>query len=467
MFPVGMYVVVAGAGQVGTQIAQTLLDEGHSVAVIESDKKRFEEIESLDVLAVKGNAASPAKLREAGINSADLLVAVTGSDEANIIACVISKSKGCKTIARLSNADYMKEGAKTGRLDIFSIGMAVSPDMVTASQITEMLLLPSLVESGKLSGNAIIIELRLTDSSKAIGRMPASLGLPSGAIIGSVTRHGAVIHSDNSGEFRPDDRVTMVLNSKELVANVETAFGVPSGNGKAVGQRLETGMHKIAIVGATHMGIQVAKSLENDRIVMLIDDSQEKCSKATEELGSTMVICGDATDSELFDEEGIQDAGALVAATDNAEYNMLCCLLAKKWGIGKTLAIVDDPEMRQLFEQVGVDVALSPRMMTVNTIIQQISGKKASSTLTTMQGSGTKVMEVLVKESLWMVGKEYGQLKFPKNVYVGSVIRGGKVIVPTNFDIVRSGDHMIIFLGQESLKKVEKMFSHHNKRGLF
>ena len=462
-----MYIVVAGAGQVGTQIAQTLLDEGHSVAVIESNKKRFDDIESMDVLAVRGNAASPAKLREAGINSANLLVAVTGCDETNIIACVIAKSKGCKTVARLSNADYMKEGAETGRLDIFSIGMAVSPDMVTASKITEMLLLPTLVESGKLSGHAIIIELRLADSSKAIGRMPASLGLPNGAIIGSVTRHGAVIHSDNSGEFRPDDRVTIVLNSKELVANVEAAFGVPSGNGKAVGQRLETGMHKVAIVGATRMGIQVAKSLENDRIVMLIDDSQDKCTRATEELGSTMVICGDATDSDLFDEEGIQDAGALVAATDNAEYNMLCCLLAKKWGIGKTLAIVDDAEMRQLFEQVGVDVALSPRMMTVNTIIQQISGKKESSTLTTMQGSGTKVMEVLVKESLWMTGKEYGQLKFPKNAYVGSVIRGGKVIVPTKFDIVRAQDHMIIFLGQESLKKVEKMFSHHNRRGLF
>ncbi len=462
-----MYVVVAGAGQVGTQIAQTLLEEGHSVAVIESDKKRFEAIESMDVLAVEGNAASPAKLREAGISSADLLVAVTGSDETNIIACVIGKSKGCKTVARLSNMDYMKEGATTGRLEIFNIDMAVSPDMVTANQITEMLLLPSLVESGKLSGQAIIIELRLNGNSKAIGRMPASLGLPKGAIIGSVARYGAVIHSDNSGPFKPDDRVIMVLNSKELVANVEAAFGVQSGQGKEVGQRLETGMHKVAIVGATRMGIQVAKSLEGDRIVMIIDNNQDNCTKATDELASTLVIYGDVTDSELFSDEGIQDAGALVAATDNAEYNMLCCLLAKKWGVPKTLAIVDDSEMRQLFEQVGVDVALSPRMMTVNTINQHISGKKVSSTLTTMQGSGTKVMEVIVKESLWMVGKEYGQLKFPKNAYVGSVVRGSKVITPTSFDIVRTGDRMIIFLGHESLKKVEKMFSHHSKRGLF
>ena len=462
-----MYVVVAGAGQVGTQIAQTLLEEGHSVAIIESNKKQFEDIESMDVLSVQGNAASPAKLREAGISSADLLVAVTGSDEANIIACVIAKSKGCKTVARLSNSDYMKDGAETGRLDIFSIDMAVSPDMVTASQITEMLLLPSLVESGKLSGEAIIIELRLNGSSKAIGRMPASLGLPKGAIIGSVARHGTVIHSDNSGAFKPDDRVIMVLNSRELVANVEAAFGMNPGNGKTVGQRLETDMHKVAIVGATHMGIHVAKSLEDDRVVLLIDDSQERCAAAAEELGSTLIIRGDATDNDLFMDEGIQDAGALVAATDKEEYNMLCCLLAKKWGVGKTLAIVDDAEMRQLFEQVGVDVALSPRMMTVNTVVQHISGKKVSSTLTTMQGSGTKVMEVVVKESLWMVGKEYGQLKFPKNAYVGSVVRGGKVIMPTNFDIVRAGDKMIIFLGQESLKKVEKMFSHHSKRGLF
>lgn len=463
-----MYVVIAGAGQVGTQIAKILLEEGHSVAVIESDKKRLEAIESMDVLAVEGNAASPAKLREAGINSADLVVAATGSDETNIIVCVIGKSKGCKTVARLSNADYMKENAETGRLDIFSIDMAVSPDMVTASQVSKMLLLPSLVESGELSqGQALIIELRLTETSGAVSRMPASLSLPRGVIIGSVARYGNVLQPDMAGAFKPDDRVILVLDSGELVTDVEKAFGVPAGQGKPVGERLETGMHKLVIVGATRLGIQVASFLEQERVVVLIDRSQEKCTQATEVLASTLIICGDATDSELFMDEGIEDAGALVAATENAEYNMLCCLLAKKWGVGKTLAIVDDTEMRQLFEQVGVDVALSPRMMTVNTIIQHISGKHVSSTLTTMQGSGAKVMEVLVKESLWVVGKEYGQLKFPKNSYIGSVIRRGKVIVPTNFDIVRAGDRMIIFVGQESLKKVEKMFSHHNKRGLF
>jgi len=463
-----MYVVIAGAGQVGTQIAKVLLEEGHSVAVIESDRKRFEAIEGLDVLAVQGNAASPAKLREAGINSADMVVAATGSDETNIIACVIGKSRGAKTIARLSNSDYMKEGAETGRLDLFSIDMAVSPDMVTASQVSKMLLLPSLVESRELSqGQALIMEMRLNESSGAVGRMPASLGLPGGAIIGSVVRYGTVMPPDITGAFKPDDRVILVLNSKELVTSVEKAFGVPAGEGRAVGERLETGMHKLVIVGATRMGIRVAKSLENDRVIVLIDKSEEKCVRATEILSNTLIINGDATDSELFMDEGIEDAGALVAATENAEYNMLCCLLAEKWGVGKTLAIVDDTEMRQLFEQVGVDVALSPRMMTVNTIIQHISGKHVSSTLSTMQGSGAKVMEVLVKESLWMVGKEYGHLKFPKNSYIGSVIRQGKVIVPTNFDIVRTGDRMIIFVGQESLKKVERMFSHHSKRGLF
>ncbi len=450
----------------GTQIAKTLLEEGHSVAIIEANPKRYEAIESLDVLAVEGNAASPAKLREAGISSADLLLAVTGSDEVNIISCVIGKSKGCKTVARISSEDYMRQGAVTGRLDIFSIDMAVSPNMVTAKQITEMLTLPSMVESGNLSnGRAIIIEIRLENGSSAIGRKEASLGIPKGAIIGSVSRAGRNIHPDHVGKFQVEDRIIMILNSKELVKYVESSFGVDKSTN--IGQDSAGTMEKVVIVGATPMGVEIARALEHEKVVMMIDPNEGSCSLATENLGTTLVICGDATDNGLFYDEGIQDAGALVAVTENAEYNMLCCLLAKKWGVGKTLAIVDDTEMRQLFEEVGVDIALSPRMMTVNTIIQSISGKGVSSTLNTMQGSGSQIMEVHIKESLWMVGKEYGHLKFPKETYVGAVIRDSKVIVPTSYDIVRAGDSMIIFLGPDTLKKVEKMFSHHNKRGLF
>ncbi|KYK27326.1 MAG: hypothetical protein AYK23_02450, partial [Candidatus Proteinoplasmatales archaeon SG8-5] len=325
-----MYVVVAGAGQVGTEIAKNLLDEGHSVAVIEHDKKRLESIETLDVLALEGNAASPQKLAEAGINSADMLIAVTGSDEVNIIACIVAKSKGCKTIARISNADYVKEGMVAGKLEIFHADVAICPDMVTATQISKMLLLPSLVQSGELSkGRSVVIELKLTPGCSSISRMPGSIKLPHGAHISAVSRFGAVLRPELSGEFKEDDRVIVVLEKKESVPEVERAFGLGAGECKAVGDRLETGMQKIVIVGATRTGIQVAKELEGTRIVMLIDMDEAKCAEATTQLSTTLVIRGDARDPEVLTGEGVEDAGAFVATTDNTEFNMLTCLLAR------------------------------------------------------------------------------------------------------------------------------------------
>ena len=462
-----MYVVIAGAGQVGTQIAKVLLDEGHSVAMIESDKGQLENLEALDVLAIEGNAASPKALAEAGINTADLLVAATGSDEVNIIASVVAKSKGCKTVTRISSPDYIKEGMVTGSLETFGIDVAVCPDMVTATQVSKMLLMPTLVESGDLAeGKAVVVEIRLDHGSGALSRMPSSIDLPDGAVIGSVSRFGAVLMPDVCGVFKEEDRVILALESKHLLNQVEKAFGVTLGEGKQVGARLETGMQKLIIVGATRMGIQVARRLEGSRIVVLIDRDEASCTEATTQLNKTLVINGDATDVELLQEESIDDADALVAMTESSEFNMLSCLLAKRRGVHKTMAIVDDPELRQLFEQIGISIALSPRLMTVNTILQHISGKATSSTMTTLQGSGARVLEILVTKSLWMVGREYGSIRFPKSAYIGAVIRKEKVMVPTKFDVVKPGDRLIIFLGPEALRKVEKMFMHQSKHRL-
>jgi trk system potassium uptake protein TrkA len=153
-----------------------------------------------------------------------------------------------------------------------------------------------------------------------------------------------------------------------------------------------------------------------------------------------------------------------VAATDSSEFNMLACLLARRRGVSRTLSTVDEPEVRVLFEQVGVDIALSPRKMVVDFIIQHISGTQVSSTVTNLQGSGLIAMEVPVTDSLWMVGKEYGHIKMPKGSLIGSVIRGGKASRPSLFDTVRTGDRIIVMLLPESMRKVEKLFSYHHRR---
>jgi len=461
-----MYVVVAGAGHVGVEVARALLAEGHSVAVIESNRKRLQVLESLDVLAVEGSASSPRTLAEAGVNSADMLIAVTGSDETNIVACVVGKSKGCKTVARLRSPDFIREGAISGRLDIFSIDLAVSQDMVTASHISKVLLLPSLFESGEIAeGRSLIIELKMAEGNASVGKMPGSIRLPQGALISSVCRDGQILDQAQAGAIRRDDRVILVLDSRSLVKQVEHAFGVAAGNGQSIGGSFEGGVEKVVIVGATRVGIQVAGLLEKDRATVLVDADQERCARASEFLEKAIVIQGDATDANLFRDEGLDNAAVLVAATDNSEFNMLSCLLARKRGVPRTMSTVDEPELRALFEQVGVDIALSPRKMVVDFIIQHISGTQVSSNVTNLQGSGLVAMEVVATDSLWMVGKEYGHIKMPKGSLIGTVIRNGKASRPSLFDIVRTGDRIIVMVLPDSMRKVEKLFSYRSRRG--
>jgi trk system potassium uptake protein TrkA len=297
--------------------------------------------------------------------------------------------------------------------------------------------------------------------------MLGSISLPPGAIVGMVSRSGQLLNPGGAGPLREGDRVAVILESKRQIHDVEVAFGVLSNQVDTVGGRFEEGIEKVVIVGATRTGILAARMIEKDRAVVLIDTDQERCMKASEMLDSTIVINGDATNINLFRDEGLDNSNVLVATTENSEYNMLACLLAKKRGIERTLATVDDTELRQLFEEVGIDVAISPRLMTVDYIVNQICGKHVSSTLTTLQGSGITVMEVLVRDTLWMVGKGFGDLKFPKGSMIGSVIRNGKVMTPTRYDTIITGDRIIIMVSPQSLRKVEKMFSHHNSENRF
>ncbi|MFO7619570.1 MAG: Trk system potassium transporter TrkA [Thermoplasmata archaeon] len=458
-----MYIVVTGGGQVGTAIAKALLNEGHSVAIIESEPKMLEEMESLDVLAVKGNAACPKCLSEAGISSANMLVAVTGSDEVNIISCMIGKSKGCKTVARLRNPDYLHNSQIPDRQDIPNMDLVVSPDVVTANYIARVILLPGLVGSEELAdGNSLIIEIMIKTGNPCMNRMLGSIALPQGAIVSMVSRRGHILEPSSAGPLRDGDRVAVVLESRSHINEVETAFGVPPGQGDTIGGRYEEGVEKIVIVGATRTGILAAQILEKDRPVVLVDQDTDRCTMASEKLDSAIVINGDATNINLFKDEGLDNANVLVATTDNGEYNMLACLLAKKRGIERTMATVDDTELRQLFEEIGIDLAVSPRLMTVDYIVNHICGKQVSSTMTTLQGSGITVIEIPVKETHWMVGKEYGNLKLPKGSHIGSVIRNGKAMAPTRFDKILPGDRMIIMVAPHTLRKVEKVFSYHS-----
>ncbi len=459
-----MYIIVAGMGRVGRQIVETLIQEGHNLAAIESESQRLGGVENLDLLTVHGSAASISALLEAGINSADLFIAATGSDEVNIISCIIAKSKGCKTIARVNSQDYMPEGVTSGKLDLFGIDLAICPNRVTSNQMAEMLLLPSLVESEKISkSGSMIISFFLAGGSGARGKNPAAIGLPQGCVLASISRMGAVIDPDLAGELREGDKVFVVANSKDRIPDVEKAFGIEAGASKVVGAGLQTGIDKVMIVGANEMGIHLASILEKSRHVVLIDEDEKACEDAASALEKALVINASGIDDDALKDEGIEEVGAFVATTASNEFNMLSCLLARHLGVGKTMAVVHEPDLRPLFEQIGITVTICPRIITANTMLKYVPGSTATK-MATAPTRNERVLEIKVTEDLWVIGKEFGRIKLPHNCFIGAVIRDKLAIVPTKFDLVRAGDRLILFVGAESLRRVEKLFMKSHKR---
>ncbi len=463
-----MYIVIAGMGQVGLQITETLLEEGHNLAVIEKNKERMSVFESMDVLSINGNAASLSTLIEAGISSADIFIGATGSDEVNIISSIIAKTKGCRTMARINDRDYMPENMISGKLDLFGIDLAICPDRVTAKHMAKMLLLPSLVESEVVTKEGgLIINFILPENSPLTSIGIDGVTLPKGCLISAIARSGIVVNPDLAGKFRPGDKIFVTIDSKNKIPEVETAFRLEISVSTVVGEKMEVGMDKIMIMGANDIGINLAQSLELSRLILLMDECEEQCEEAATQLKKALTIHISGIDDKALKEEGIEDVGAFVATTESSEFNMLACLIAMRLGVRKTMALVEDPDLIPLFEQIGITVALSPRMITANTMLKHIAkpGQKRPTTkqITSLPSNESRVLEVFVSDDLWIVGKEFGKVKLPNNSFIGSVIRGGTVLRPTQFDVVRPGDRLIIFAGTESLKKIDKLFMRSRK----
>ncbi len=455
-----MYAVIAGAGEVGFQVARFLYEEGYNIALVEKDEKAVAEAESLDALVVKGNAASPLKLKEAGIETADLFIGVTGSDEANIIGSAIAKSRGAKTIARINSFEYINEPISTN-LKNLGIDVAICPELVAARKLSRMMSLPVLMDvetfaRGKLSA----VEVRVKKFSRAAGKQIKDLNLPPGVNIVALFRAGEVIMPYGEEKIRINDRLIIFFSDPSSLIAIDRLFS-PVNRGEENGG--EKGIERIMIVGATRMGVQLAKMLEKRVEVILLDEDEEACARASEALSSTLVIRGSGTDEEILVEEGIGRVDVFVAATHHEDTNILSSLLAKEYGAKKCVAIINRPELKSMFEHIGVDVAVSPRLATVGAVLQHTYSSEILA-MGVLFGGKARVVEMEVKPEHRIVGKTVGKVHLPKNTRLGAIVRGNKVIIPGGDDMVMIGDHLIFFAPSESVQKVERIM---NKPGLF
>jgi trk system potassium uptake protein TrkA len=396
----------------------------------------------LDVEAIHGNAANMRILQSAEIEKADLFLAVTGNDEANLLSGIAAKKLGAKkVIVRVENPEYVDKPIVKNHP--IGLDVIICPQLALAQEAARLIGMPGAIEIVTFSGGRVeMIEIQISADSLAAGKRIKELNLPPNVVVTSIYRNGTVIIPRGDTLLKKGDRVA-VVGKIEDVESIRDLFGPPV-------------IKRVAIFGAGTVGSYIARILEKSRVgVKIIDSKQDRCELLCSMLDRAKIICGDATDIDLLVEEEIGRSDVVVATTESDERNLLLCLLSKSLGAKMSIAKVEKREYIRLFETVGVDVALNPRKVTYHEVMKLL-GKISPETLAEIED--TAVIEVAVKNPK-LAGKTLKELKLPRDSVVGAVVRGEECLIPRGDTVVNLNDRLLIFTTWDEIEEIEKIFS--------
>jgi trk system potassium uptake protein TrkA len=441
-----MRIIVLGAGEAGYHIAQKLYKK-NDVVVIEAQEDACERARELDVQVINGNGADIKILQRAGVTKAELVVAVTGVDEINILACMGAKllAKNIKTIARVSSPDYINK--PVDRREELGMDAMICPELSLAHEITQVISVPSALDVEDFVGGKVkMMEFEVKQKHEIAGRKLKDGKIPDSCIVTGVFRGERLLIPHGEDTIQPGDRIVLV-GKTDTVDTIRESFGE---------QRDKK--QKILIVGGGNVGFYLLEELTKvDYDITLVETNKKRCSELAELFPNVLIIHGDGTDLKLLKEENLSAMDAVVAVTNNDEKNLLCSLLAKQLGARKVISRTDRPEYATLFEMVGVDVAINPILATVNEVIK-FTMQIGVESLINLEGEKAKIIELTAKPGSKIVNKQLKDIKFPKDAIIGAIVKGSEVIVPSGKHTIESGDKVVIFCLPSAVEDVEKLF---------
>ena len=448
-----MRIVIVGAGEVGFHIAGHLTHENKDVVVIDKDAAAIRRVsDNLDVHVVRGSGSSPVVLEEAGIRDAEIILAVTDSDEANLVACLVANmlSPPTRKLARVRDGDF-DQYHHHFREQAPHIDTIINPEIEVVKTIENMLSVPGAADVGELAdGRLKLIGIYLDKNSSLAGAKLADIPNKISHVrllIAAVVRGEELIIPRGNDRLIAGDLVYFISEEDKLQETL------------AVFDKQDPPLNRALIVGGGNVGFRLAKSLEGTGIFCkIIDNNAERCTKIAEDLTKTVVLCGDGSDQALLAEENIQDTDVVIAVTNNEETNILVSLLAKRMGARKAITRISRFSYFPLMKTIGIEKVVSTRLSSINTILQHIRRGKVLSDIS-IKGEQAEVMEAIALETSEIVDKPLKQISFPKGAIVTGIIRKDDIIIPTGESIVRPQDHVIIFAHRQAIPKVEKMLS--------
>jgi trk system potassium uptake protein TrkA len=445
-----MRVIIIGGGAVGTELARKLSPD-HDVVIIEQNDIITQKLSmEIDCQLLTGNGASTATLELAGVRSAGLLIAVTETDEVNIIASMLAKKFGVeKTVARLRNTEYT-DGQHALKSELMGIDYVINPERVAAEEIAQYILNPGSKDCDYYAGGRIQVSGYDVDVRFPFLNMRLEkIKMPLSTIICAIIRGDDVIIPGGKDEILEGDEIYVLGKT----VNRSSQFW---------GVRQEAKNQRIVIAGGGLVGLQLAQLLEQSavspHVIKIIDKDHARCEKLSQELEHTQVFHGDVTDVRMLKNIQISDADIFIAITGDDEVNLLSTLLAKKLGAKKTVSEVIRSDYQIILSSIGIDKVVSPRLLTATIIMRLI--RKGNIVGMTILGEGkAQMMEAIVPAGSPFAGKRIKDAGLPKGVLLGAIARAEKIIVPDGNERIHIGDRIVIFLPPEHTMDIADMFS--------
>ncbi len=449
-----MRVIIIGAGQVGSAITGALAGEQADVVAIDTVDSRLRELRDLhDIQTVCGSGSNPEILTEAGVGSADMIVAVTDSDEVNMVASAIARIKAPHAIkvARVRERAFFKDSSLLGKSG-FGVQHAINPEFVAAERIQEILSVPFAIDVADCGHGIKLVGIRLAGGSPLEGcsfqefrsRNP---GLK--MLVTTRIRQGECLVPRGSDDMLGGDTLFTVARPEDL-QKVAEAFHLPWQPSK-----------RITVAGGSGIGAILAEQLEKDGRynIKLIEPDLDRANDLAESLEKVLVLKGSPTDESLLLEENIRDCDAFIAVLPEAETNVMAALNAKRLGARRVIALTDKLSYIPIIENAGVDAVVSPRALAIGTILHHIRKGKVKAVIPYGYAGQAEAIEFEALQTSNAVDKPLKSVRFPEGAIVGGLIRDGKAIIPDGDDVIRAGDDVFIFATKAAIPKLERLMS--------
>ncbi|MEX1080721.1 MAG: Trk system potassium transporter TrkA [Halofilum sp. (in: g-proteobacteria)] len=450
-----MKIIICGAGQVGASVAHNLANEDNDITVIDTDPAVLQGLQDqLDLRTVHGSAPHPSVLRRAGAEDADMLLAVTSSDEANMIACQVAYTlfHTPTKIARLRGAEYLSENRLFAQ-DAIPIDVLISPERLVTTYIHRLIEHPGALQALDFAGGRVrLVGVKAYHGGPLVGHALRTLQEHMPDIenrVAAIYRQDSAIVPTGDTVIEADDEVFFVAAQKDIMAVMSEL------------RRLDRPVKRIMLAGGGNVGRNLAQSLEKDYRVKLIEARADRARYLAEHLERTIVLHGDAADRELLLEENVEDMDVYCALTNDDEANILSAMLAKRMGATKVMSLINRPAYVDLVESGIIDIAISPQQATIGSLLTHVRRGDVVAVHSLRRGAAEAIEAIAHgdRHTSRVVDRRMDELPLPKGASIGAIVRDDEVIIAHDDVVIRSGDHVIMFLVDKSrIHEVERLF---------